>query len=207
MHRLLHIIATPRGKNSSTLHISREFLKVFTQNHHDYEVDELDLYLEELPELTLKRIDGKYFLLSGKDLSQDLQDAWEAIIKQIERFVNKDLYLITTPMWNFSIPYRLKHYIDIIVQPRYLFRYTERGVEGLLKDKKMVIITSRGGDYSGEAKTYDFQESYLRAVFNFVGIKDIFFINAQPMDAKGEKVRKERLEEAKTIACKLAKEI
>lgn len=48
----------------------------------------------------------------------------------------------------------------------------------------MVCITSRGGDYSKNSPLhiYDFQEPYLRAIFGFIGITDIHFINAQAMD-------------------------
>jgi FMN-dependent NADH-azoreductase len=105
-------------------------------------------------------------------------------------------------MWNFSIPYVLKNYIDIIVQPKFLFQYTDKGPEGLAKNKKMVICTSRGGDYSPESPfhPYDFQEPYLRAIFGFVGISEIKFINAQPMDAGGEEIRAAKLEEAIALA-------
>ncbi|HAZ09910.1 MAG TPA: ACP phosphodiesterase, partial [Candidatus Omnitrophica bacterium] len=108
------------------------------------------------------------------------------------------------PMWNFSIPYYLKHYIDVILQPKYLFRYTEKGAEGLVKNKRMVVITSRGGDYSPESPghAYDYQEPYIRAVFGLTGITDITFINAQPMGALGPDTQKEKIKEAQEIARK-----
>ena len=65
----------------------------------------------------------------------------------------------------------------------------------------MVIITSRGGDYSGsESKSYDLQEPYLRTVFGFTGISDITFINAQPMDAMGVEVQQKKIKEAQKLA-------
>lgn len=108
-------------------------------------------------------------------------------------------------MWNFGIPYSLKHYIDIILQPKYLFKYTDKGPEGLVKNKKAVIISSRGGDYSAESPfhAYDLQEPYLRIVFGFIGINDITFINAQPMDAFGPEVQNKKIEEAKNTAMKV----
>lgn len=72
-----------------------------------------------------------------------------------------------------------------MVQPRYLYRYNEQGQPiGMTLGKKMVVITSRGGDYSANSPfhAFDFQEPYLRAIFGFVGITDIQFVNAQPMD-------------------------
>ncbi len=206
MKRLLHIIATPRGSESRTLKVSEAFLGRFKSRYPGCRVDELNLYTEKLPELTAKRLDGKYVLLSGKDLAGDLTIAWKEIVNHIERFMGADVYLISAPMWNFGIPYILKHYIDIIVQPKYLFRYTEKGPEGLVKGKKMLVVTSRGGDYSegSPSKAYDMQEPYLRGVFGFVGLTDLTFINAQPMDALGPKVMEERIAIARDEAIKAA---
>lgn len=202
MKTMLHIISTPRGSESRTLKVSQAFIDNLKS---DWKVDDLNLFKEKLPELTTKRIDGKYTLLSGKDLSEETKEAWEEIITCIKRFLSAGAYLVSTPMWNFGIPYRLKHYIDIILQPNYLFRYTASGPEGLVKNKKMVVITSRGGDYSADDfRKYDLQEPYIRTVFGFAGITDISFINAQPMDALGPDVQDEKIKEAVIEAKKIA---
>jgi len=200
MKKLLHIIATPRGEESRTLRVSGAFLSAFKEKHRDWGIDELNLAKEKLPPLTLKRVNGKYALLSGKDLSGEFKEAWEEIVAHIEQFLSADAYLISAPMWNFGIPYMLKQYIDIIVQPKYLFQYTNTGVEGLVKNRKMVVIASRGGDYiSEEMRKLDHQEPYLRAVFGFVGITDISFVIAQPMDM-GAQIQEEKLKEAERLA-------
>jgi FMN-dependent NADH-azoreductase len=73
--------------------------------------------------------------------------------------------LISSPMWNFHVPYALKYHIDTIVQPGYLFTYESGIPVGLCGGKKIVCVTSRGGDYStGPMHSYDFQEPYLRAI-------------------------------------------
>ena len=98
----------------------------------------------------------------------------------------------------------LKHYIDVIIQPKYLFRYTKTGVEGLVKGKKMAVITSRGGEYTSEQmRKIDCQEPDLRAVFGLVGITDMTFINAQPMDM-GIETQKQKIDEAQHLARKIA---
>lgn len=207
MKKLLHIIATPRAEESRTLKVSETFLAAFSQSHPGWVVEELDLSKEELPSLTVKRVDGKYVLLSGQELSGQFRVAWQEIIQQIERFLSADAYLVSTPMWNFSIPYALKHYLDIIVQPKYLFQYTKTGVEGLAKNRKMAVITSRGGDYTlADTRAVDFQEPYLRAIFGFVGITGITFINAQPMDM-GVKLQEEKIRQAQKLAEEIAKNI
>ena len=209
MKKLLHIIATPKKEGSRTLQVSESFLNEFKNKYPECLIDTLNVFEEDLPELTQKRVEGKYILMAGENLEGDIKSSWVEIEKHIERFKSADMYLISTPMWNFGIPYKLKQYIDIIFQPGYLFRYTEEGVDGLIKDKKMVIITTRGGDYSPSSPGHssDHQEPYLRTAFGFVGQSDIHFINAQPMDALGPEVQKEKIESAKTTAKNLAKNI
>lgn len=207
MKKLLHIIATPRQDESRTLRVTNGFLDLFQKRHPEFVIDELNLTQESLPDLTMKRVDGKYVLLGGKDLFGEWKEAWQEILQQIERFLSADMYLISTPMWNYNIPYKLKQYIDIIVQPKYLFQYTKTGPEGLVKNKKMVVITSRGGDYvSEQTRLLDFQEPYLRAIFGLVGITDMTFINAQPMDM-GPELQQQQLqmaiEKAKLLASQL----
>lgn len=208
MKKLLHVIATPRADDSRTLKVSLAFIEEFKKSHKDWSVEEINLFERDLPELTAKRVNGKYVLLGGKDLPDEFKGPWNAIVEEIKTFMSADIYLISSPMWNFGIPYRLKQYIDVILQPSYLFRYTAAGPEGLVKGKKMVIVTSRGGDYSsGAMKTYDLQAPYLKTVFSFVGISDIKFINAEPMDALGADIQKKKIAEAQLAARKLAESI
>ena len=205
MKKLLHIIATPRDEESRTLKVSASFLEAFVTSHPDWVIEELNLAKEELPGLSVKRVDGKYILLGGKELSGQYRIAWQEIVRHIEIFLSADAYLLSTPMWNFSIPYLLKHYLDIIVQPKYLFQYTKTGVEGLVKNRKMAVITSRGGSYdTPDSSALDYQEPYLRAIFGFVGINDMQFINAQPMDM-GEKIQAQKIQEAQDKAKELGR--
>ena len=205
MKKLLHIIATPREDVSRTLKVSAVFLETLKKKYPDCLIDELNVTKEPLQSLTVKIVQGKYVLLGGKELDEELKAAWKKVLEHIERFLSADAYLISTPMWNFSIPYTLKHYIDIIIQPKYLFRYTDKGIEGLVKNKKMLVITSRGGDYSPQSPShlYDFQEPYLKAIFGLVGLTDIVFIHAQPMDM-GADLQNKKIEEAKAEARKIA---
>lgn len=72
MARLLHIIASPREDASRTLNLSQSFVTALQEKHPEWIIDELNLAEEEIPPLTMRRVDGKYVLLSGKDLYGDL---------------------------------------------------------------------------------------------------------------------------------------
>jgi FMN-dependent NADH-azoreductase len=183
MH-LLHIISTPRGLASNTARVSTALIEALVEKYDDLNVRTLDLFNADLPSVAGKNIESKYMLMTGQPLDEGAKSSWQQIEKNIEQFLDADIYVLTVPMWNFGIPYALKYYIDAIVQPGYLFRYNEEGrAEGLVHGKKMLCVTSRGGDYSaGPMTAFDFVENYLRTIFGFVGITDMHFFNAQPMD-------------------------
>jgi FMN-dependent NADH-azoreductase len=190
MH-LLHIISTPRGLASNTARISTVLMEALLEKYDELTVRTLDLFNADLPAVAGKNIETKYMLMTGQEPDDSSKGSWRQIEKNIEQFLEADVYVLTVPMWNFGIPYALKYYIDAIVQPGYLFRYDEMGrPEGLVHGKKMLCVTSRGGDYSaGPMLAYDFVENYLRTIFGFVGITDMQFFNVQPMDVSLE-VRK-----------------
>ena len=208
--RLLHVIATPRAADSRTLRVSYPFLERFRAECPDAQIETLDLFARDLPALDGTNIDVKYNLMSGRPISPGHAESWRHIEELIDQFMGADVCLISTPMWNFGIPYVLKYYIDVIVQPRYLFGYDDAGMPvGRCHGKRLVCITTRGGDYSpgGPMHAFDLQETYLRAIFGFVGITDIEFINAQPIDTGSESREAAitaSIEAAQLLATKLA---
>ena len=187
--KLLHVIVSPRERESNTMRVATAFLESLRAKYADLSVDTIDLFTGDLPAIAGLNIETKYTLMISQPIDKRHRESWRQIELLLEHFLSADVYLISTPMWNFSIPYALKYYIDCIIQPGYLFEYNEQGQPvGLVHDKKMICVTSRGGDYSEESPfhPYDFQEPYLRTIFGFVGITDIHFINAQPMDITPE---------------------
>ena len=171
------------------MRVATAFLESLHAKYADLSVDTINLFTGDLPAVAGDNIETKYSLMTLQPIDKRHKESWKQIELLIEHFLAADIYLISTPMWNFSIPYALKYYIDSIIQPGYLYKYNEQGQPvGLVHNKKMICVTSRGGDYSEKSPShsYDFQEPYLRAIFGFVGITDMHFINAQPMDITPE---------------------
>lgn len=186
--RLLHVIATPRGLASTTGRVSSALIEELHQHHDDLQVTTLDLFSADLPAVAGVNIKSKYALMTGQPLDDAARSSWQEIEQTIAGFLAADLYVLTVPMWNFSIPYALKYYIDAIVQPGYLFAYDEHGQpQGLVHGRRMVCVTSRGGDYSQPPMAaFDHMEGYLRAIFGFVDISDLRFFHVQPCDVTPE---------------------
>jgi FMN-dependent NADH-azoreductase len=94
----------------------------------------------------------------------------------VDELLSADGVIIGSPMHNFGIPSVLKAYIDHIARAGRTFRYgTDGRPVGLLTNRTALIITARGGVYTqGPMAAFDFQESYLRAVLGFLGMKTEF---------------------------------
>lgn len=94
----------------------------------------------------------------------------------ISEAVGSDLWVIGVPIYNFSMPATLKTWADMLARINVTFRYTEKGPEGLLKNKKVfAFITSGGTDIDSEI---DFLTPWLRQYMKFIGIDDLTIIKA-----------------------------
>jgi FMN-dependent NADH-azoreductase len=207
--KVLHVIATPRNDSSNTLQVTGQFLAELSRHSADLDVEVVDLFNEDLPALAGDNIETKYTLSHGQPIDRSHVESWRQIEQLIARFLAADAYVISSPMWNLSIPYALKYYIDCIVQPGYLFKIGESGYpEPLVHGKKMVCVTARGSDYSANSPIHalDFQEPYLRTIFGFVGITDVDFIRVQPTDIPGlrEPALAAAIAQAQTLATTFA---
>jgi len=142
------------------MRVATAFLESLHATYADLSVDTINLFTGDLPAVAGDNIETKYTLMTSQPIDKRHKESWKQIELLIEHFLSADIYLISTPMWNFSISYALKYYIDCIVQPGYLYKYNEQGQPvGLVHGKKMICLTSRGGDYSAKSPfhAYDFK--------------------------------------------------
>ena len=177
MPTLLHIESSPRKRRSASLDVARAYLDAYRDARPDHRIDVLDLWSVEMPEFDGDALDAKYADLSGTPLSEAQQQAWTAIRELAQRMHDADTLLFSVPLWNFSIPYKLKHFIDVVSQRGILFSFDERGLQGLLKDKKAVVIYARGLDYSVGSNTpahsFDFQRPFMEMWLRSVGVAEV----------------------------------
>jgi FMN-dependent NADH-azoreductase len=181
MTSVLHIIASPRSESYST-RVSKAFIDSYRQARPEDRIEVLDLYKADIPPFNAPQAKAKYAVMSGQAPKSEAEAAWQVVVKTINHFKGFDKYVLSSPMWNFSVPYRLKQYIDVIVQPSLTVSFSpEKGYTGLVTGKPLMLILSRGGMYQmgNPCETYDFQETYLRAIFGFIGFKDIQAIRIQ----------------------------
>lgn len=177
MTRLLHIECSPRKSRSASREVAHAFIEAYRAAHADASVATLDLWHTPLPEFDGAAMQAKYAGLAGTPLSDEQRDVWSAIHALARPLHDADTVLLSVPLWNFSIPYKLKHFIDAVSQKDVLFSFDEKGFGGLLRGKRAVVVYARGLDYAKEAFTpaesFDFQKPYVEAWLRFVGIDDI----------------------------------
>ncbi|GIM44887.1 FMN-dependent NADH-azoreductase 2 [Collibacillus ludicampi] len=208
MAKVLYITANPKPEEQSySLTVGRAFLDAYRQENPNDEIIELDLYKIEIPFIDTDVFSGWGKLQQGKafdELSANEKAKVSAINQLTDQFVAADKYVFVTPMWNFSVPPKMKAYIDTICIAGKTFKYTENGPVGLLTNKKAVHIQARGGVYSeGPAKEVEFGDRYIRAVLGFLGITDIQSVIAEgmaQMPQEAENIKNRAIERAKEVA-------
>ncbi len=183
MTKLLHIIASPRGADSKSNALAHAYVADQQARTPDLEVDRLDLWTEDLPAFDGDPAAAKMTFFGVGQMDPAKQAVWDQVSDITRRFIAADHIVIGVPMWNGGIPYRLKHYIDIITQPGLLFGFDpERGYFGLLEHKRATVITTAGVWSQGADPRYgaDFQGSYLQWWLETIGITDIKQVAYQP---------------------------
>jgi len=209
MANLLYIKVSPMGDLSFSTVVADAFVASYLQAHPADEVKTTDVFEAPLPAFDFEAASAKYKIMHNKEHSREDRRIWDKIVSVIEEFKSADKYVMAVPMWNFSIPYRLKQYIDIIVQPGYTFAVTADGnYEGLVKDKPVFVAYARGGEYPpGTGKeVFDLQKKYLELILAFIGFSDIRSVVVEPVLAGGPDIAQQRRAEAIEKARQIAKE-
>lgn len=208
MSKLVYIQASPRIERSHSRAVADTFVEAYSTANPTDEIDTLDLFKEDLPAFDGLALQGKYTIMNGNKHSHEEMQAWKAIEKVIDRFKSADKYLFAVPMWNFGIPYRLKHYLDIIIQPGYTFSFSaDTGYTGLLTGKKAAVIYARGGEYlpGTDAENLDHQKKYMDLALGFIGLTDVSSIIVEPTLMGGPETAKTKTDSAMQAAEELAK--
>jgi FMN-dependent NADH-azoreductase len=203
MAKILHIVASPRGERSGSLTVAHRFLAAYRAAHPDDTVETLDLWEADLPPFDGPTIDAKYAVMHGAGHTPEQHAAWTKVAALADRFKEADKFVFSLPMWNFGIPYRLKHYIDLLVQPGLTFSFSpETGYKGLVTGKPAVIVYARGGAYGPGtgAEGYDQQSGYLRQVLGFIGITDLREVFVEPTLSEKDKALATATERAEELA-------
>lgn len=170
------------------------FVEQWGQTHGNDTITVRDLAANPVPVLDGELVGA--LRPSEAPLTPRQQDALALSDELIAELQANDTIVMAAPMYNFNIPTQLKNYFDLIARAGVTFRYTENGPEGLVKGKRAIILTSRGGIHKGTQT--DLVEPYLRLFLGFIGITDVEFVFAEGI-AFGPEVATKAQEDAQAV--------
>jgi FMN-dependent NADH-azoreductase len=184
MTRLLHISASPRGHASESLRIAQVFSSTFAESHPDATVEHWDLWDGSLPDFAVGAR-AKMTVFSGAAPQGAEAEAWAAARGVFERFAGAERLLFSVPMWNGSVPYVLKQFIDVVSQPGWVFGVDPTtGYSHLLAGggiRVAVVYTSAvWGPGLGPEFGRDFQSTYFTDWLHWAGLTDTNEIRFHP---------------------------
>ena len=179
MNRILHIDSSILGDHS----VSRRLTAAIVARLHAVAPDAVityrDVAADPLPQFTAKVAVGRAQPVGERDaLAQQDIAILDAVLDEV---LAADTIVIGAPMYNFAIPSQLKAWLDALAVAGTTFRYTDKGPEGLLGSRRVIVASSRGGLYGADTPnaSADHQETYLKSFLGFLGIRDLEIIRAE----------------------------
>ena len=183
MAHLLYIEASPMKSASTSSAIASVWLNAWREAHPADTVDVLNVWDIAMPAFDADMIAAKFAVIRTQQATPGQQALWSEAVAISQRFNAADEFLFSTPMWNFGIPYRLKHFIDIVTLPGQNWRWSrDEGYVSLLPGKKATVVYSSAGDYPVQPHEdgSDFQKPFMRRWLRFLGIDVVSEISASP---------------------------
>ena len=176
---ILHINSSAKVNHSNTRIIGQYLVDTLAEP-----VVSRDLAQQALPPISAEDLIAVHGSLDSERAS--LQTQLTLSEKLIDELKNADTLVIGAPMYNFGIPASLKQWIDAICRAGVSFKYTEQGPVGLLGVKRAFIITASGGTPIGSEM--DFASRYLEHICRFIGVEEVFHIDASGSKGTPEQV-------------------
>jgi FMN-dependent NADH-azoreductase len=183
---VLHIDSSPRGIDSVSRDLTRQIIDRLKAVEPNLDIIRQDLTDRLLPHLSSDAISA---LRRAEFATAEQCEAATRSDSLIDELQRADMVVIGSPMHNFGITTQLKAWFDNVIRAGKTFRYGDRGPEGLLKNKRAIVVETRGGSYSeGFTAAFDHQEPHLKTLLSFIGISDVRFVRAEGLD-KGPESR------------------
>ena len=178
MKNILYIQSSPRGPQSYSQKVAQSIVDELQTRDPAANVVVRNLAQNPPPHAGEAFVGG----ISSKP-EERTPDQTRALILSdtlIDELSAADVIVMAVPMHNFGVPSTLKAWIDHVVRLGRTVSYSQKGPEGALKGKRVILVVARGGVYSdGPAKPLDFQVPYLRAILGFIGLTDIEVVDVE----------------------------
>ena len=173
---ILHITSSSRGSASYSNRVAAQVLDELAGRNPGSTVTVRDLAREPLP-----HIDDD-FVAATKSPNGPQTERQRALLAQSDALVDElfaaDVIVIAAPMINFTIPSTLKSWIDHVARAGRTFSYSEKGPQGLVTGKQVILVAARGGVYADDNRSTS-SCPYLKSVLGFLGMTDVTVVEVE----------------------------
>ncbi|MGI3130412.1 FMN-dependent NADH-azoreductase [Halopseudomonas pachastrellae] len=196
MKKILVVQSSARQEGSLTREYTAQLVRQIEAANPGSWVVTRDLGAEPVPHLDATLLGG---WMKPAEEQTEAEKAASALSNQlVDELLASDIVVIGSSMYNFGITSTLKAWFDHVLRAGRTFKYTEAGPVGLTPDRKVYVVTARGGRYVGSP--LDFQEPYVRQLLGFIGITDVEFVNVEGQSMGPEEAAKGRAEADEVLA-------
>ncbi|MEZ5017125.1 MAG: NAD(P)H-dependent oxidoreductase [Flavipsychrobacter sp.] len=178
MRTLLRIDTSSRIEGAYSRQVADYIEQKWTSRYEDGRVVQKDLMRQPVPILNNYAVAG--FGMAKDDMPTEVSESLSVSEQLIDELKKADDVLISYPLYNFNMPAVLKAYFDQVIRPEYTFTRKEGMPQGLLKDKRVYLVSVKGGIYTGMPyEALDFSIPNLNTMLNYMGIEDIQLFNLE----------------------------
>ena len=172
MSKVLFVKVNDRPADQSiSVKMYDAFLASYKESHPNDEIIELDLFKENLPYYGNEAITSMFKKGRGMELTAEEENISALVEKYLNQFLSVDKAVFAFPLWNATVPAPLVTYISYLAQAGKMFKYTAEGPVGYAGDKKVMLLSSRGSDYSTEQMApYEMAVNYVKSAISLWGI-------------------------------------
>ena len=202
--KLLHIDSSSKGRLSNSRSLSQYFINALSVKYPSLIIDYLDLAENPLPHIGETFVNAIY--KPDCERTEAMRQALRLSDQLCQQLISADAIVLGIPMHNWCYPSLFKAYIDHITRLGLTYELDNQGnVIGKLKQKKLLFITTRGADLREESPyaSMDVLTPALKAAFGFIGVEDMTFVNAQPLQFANQTAHLAALEKAKNTLLSL----
>jgi FMN-dependent NADH-azoreductase len=185
--------------------ISTKMYDTFMENVQGVDVTTFDVFAEDMPYFGQDLFNAFGKVQNGEALTDVESRLLAAKQKAMDALTAANVVVFAFPLWNLTIPAKLQTFIDYVFQAGYTFKYNENGqLEGLMTDKKAVILNARGGYYSSpEAQPMEMSVNYIKNVVGMFGmeiIEEVIIEGHNASQDKAQEIIANGLEAVKKVA-------
>jgi FMN-dependent NADH-azoreductase len=181
---ILNIVTSPRREKSVSTAVVNAFLSEYRERVRDVTVDRLDIWQEQLPEFDAEAIDAKYKGVSGESMTPVETATWAKIKELASRFQRANCIVLGVPMWNFSVPYKLKQLMDLSCQRNMLFTFDGEFYGPSLSIDKAFVAYVRGQSEAAGFKAvsqpgFEYLSGHVEFWLRFIGVRDVVALTVE----------------------------